>query len=265
VNRPVIAVSTAEQGGWFMWIFCRLGIFLAGGRAVRLTTSRPLPGDASFDGLLLSGGSDIDPKRYGKLAKLGEQVVREGKRLSWGNLLRLLLSALIFLLRLALSGVGVRGTPKADPARDEFELGLIARARDAGLPLLGTCRGMQLINVALGGSLHQDIAEFYEDVTPPHTVLPLKTVILAEGSLLARIFKTTTLRVNALHHQAIDRTGRGLRVCARDNVGVTQAVESTNEPFVVGVQWHPEFLLQHRVHRKIFKAFVRAARECRGY
>lgn len=260
MSRPRIAVSTAAQGGWFMWIFCRMGIALAGGKAVRLTAARPLPDDTRFAGLLLCGGSDIEPRRYGKLAELGREMAREGRRLSLSGLLKLLLAALIFLLRLLPGKLRLKGLPKADPARDEFELALLHRAYAEGLPVLGTCRGMQLINISLGGSLHLDIAEFYEDVSHPHTVLPLKTVRLEPDSKLAGIFGTETLRVNALHHQAIDRPGRGVRVTARDLAGVVQGLESTEHRFVVGVQWHPEFLLQYRVHRALFRAFVAAAR-----
>lgn len=138
---------------------------------------------------------------------------------------------------------------KHDPARDATTLPLIRRAIELGVPLLGICRGLQEINVAFGGSLHQHVHELpgkldhRDDDSLPvaERFRPAHEVTLTEGGLLHGLAGTGRIMVNSLHHQAIDRLGEGLVVEARADDGVIEAVRIENAPgFAVGVQWHPE-------------------------
>jgi putative glutamine amidotransferase len=117
-----------------------------------------------------------------------------------------------------------------------------------------------MINVALGGSLHTDIHEVYVKAPRMRTVLAKKVVDIEPGSRLDRIMRCNPCRVNALHHQSVDRLGEGLRIVARDEAGIVQAIETTGERFIVGVQWHPELLVTRRPQQRLFEALVEAAR-----
>jgi putative glutamine amidotransferase len=149
---------------------------------------------------------------------------------------------------------------RIDPERDKLELKLLDTALPAGLPILGICRGSQMINVALGGTLHTDIHEVYVAAPRMRTVLPRKTVHIADDSRLIQITGCNPCRVNALHHQSVDRLGTGLRVVARDEAGVVQAIESTGPGFLIGVQWHPELLVFSKPQQRLFAALTGATR-----
>lgn len=150
---------------------------------------------------------------------------------------------------------------RIDPERDKLELQLLETALPVGLPILGICRGSQMINIALGGSLHTDIYEVYVQAPRMRTVLPRKTVTIVDGSRLDRILRCNPCQVNALHHQSVDRLGRGLRVVAQDEAGIVQATEGTGTQFLLGVQWHPELLPFRGSQQRIFGALAQAARE----
>jgi putative glutamine amidotransferase len=147
---------------------------------------------------------------------------------------------------------------RIDPERDKLELKLLDTALPAGLPILGICRGSQMINVALGGSLHTDIHAVYMEAPRMRTVLPRKTVHIEANSRLHRITGCNPCRVNALHHQSVDRVGRDLRVVARDEVGIVQAIEGTGSNFLIGVQWHPELLVFSSPQQRLFAALAAA-------
>jgi len=117
--------------------------------------------------------------------------------------------------------------------------------------------------VALGGSLHQDIHDVYVDAPRMRTVLPRKRVELVEGSFLQSVLGKDVARVNALHRQAVDRLGEDLRVAARDEHGIVQAIEGAKNPehFIVGVQWHPEFLIYRPSQWRLWSQFASAARQ----
>ena len=122
--------------------------------------------------------------------------------------------------------------------RDDFELRLARGAAERDLPILGVCRGMQLLNVARGGSLVQDVDEHYAREGWDR---PVHDVQLEHGSRLARAFGSSTLAVNSVHHQAVERLGEGLHVSARAADGVIEGIEDEHG-LALGVQWHPEFL-----------------------
>jgi len=182
-----------------------------------------------LDGLMLTGGGDIDPARFGEAPHPSVAEV---------------------------SG-----------ARDTLELELTERAVRQELPLLAICRGIQVLNVALGGTLYQDIpsdpgspidhSQKERRDRPTHAVK-----VLGEGTRLGRILGTLELEVNSFHHQAVKRLGRGLREIAWASDGIIEGVELPGaDGFVVGVQWHPEDLVEHDpVARSLFAAFVDAAK-----
>jgi putative glutamine amidotransferase len=147
---------------------------------------------------------------------------------------------------------------RIDPERDKLELKLLDTALPAGIPILGICRGSQMINVALGGTLHTDIHAVYVEAPRMRTVLPRKTVHIELDSRLHRITGCNPCRVNALHHQSVDRVGRGLRVVARDEAGIVQAIEGTGPNFILGVQWHPELLVFAAPQQRLFAALTAA-------
>ena len=125
---------------------------------------------------------------------------------------------------------------------------------------MGICRGAQMINVVKGGDLHQDARAFYEGFMPSDTMLAKivgrRTVKLTEekGRLRNMLTPKTTIAVNSIHHQAIHQLGDGLKIVARDETGIVQAIESQqDQPRIMGVQWHPEFLLYRKAQRQLFR------------
>jgi putative glutamine amidotransferase len=182
---------------------------------------------ASLDGLLLAGGPDVDPVRY------GEQARPQLRRVT--------------------------------PERDRLELELLEWALADDLPVFGICRGIQVLNVALGGSLWQDIAAQVPEAQKHdyHPGYPESrrshAVEVAPASRLASRIGTGEFWVNSLHHQAIGRLGRGLRVTAQAPDGIIEAVEMTACRWVLGVQWHPEWMVpEDPGMRGLFEGFAAA-------
>jgi putative glutamine amidotransferase len=220
MTRPLIGVTTSRRGGWRSFLFAKLALARAGARAIRLMAGQPMP-DEGLDGLVIGGGDDIGAEIYG------------------GTVLP---------------------DVRIDPERDKLELKLLDEALGRGVPVLGICRGSQIINVALGGTLHTDIYEVYVQAPRMRTVLARKTIRMAPGSRLDAIVRCNPCRVNALHHQSVDRVGRGLKVVAHDEAGVIQAIEGEAN-FLIGVQWHPELLVFSAPQQRLFQALAKAARE----
>ncbi len=218
-RKPLIGVTTSRRSGWRIFPLVALNVWLAGGRAVRWGAGRPADIEAA-DAIIIGGGDDISPSLYG--GQLG-------------------LSA------------------RLDPARDAFERGLAEHALAEGIPVLGICRGAQMLNVALGGDLDQAAWDSYPDARHIRTILPKRSVRIAEDTHLAHIAGLEVMKVNALHTQAVRNLGRGLRVAARDQHGMIQAIERGSDPFALGVQWHPEHLFYARRQRALFRALVAAA------
>lgn len=250
-QRPLILVTGPRRGGFVPWQMARLAVRRAGGRAVRMHIGRQAQ-DVPFDGLVVGGGSDISPEHYGQEVA---ELARDDKRRSP---LQRLVDVLLFLVRILFS-IKFR-QPARDPERDAMEKALINRALETGRPVLGICRGEQMLNVALGGSLHQDTSEFYSETPDVQSIRPVKDVTIEPGSRLAAALQTDRLRVNALHSQAVADLGKGIRVSARDGNGIVQAIEHEGREFVIGVQWHPEYLPRHGVHQRLFRGLVAAAR-----
>jgi putative glutamine amidotransferase len=224
-DRPVIGVTTARRKSRIAWFFDWLAVKRAGGRPLRIHPGMPRPRITALDGLVIGGGDDIGAELY------GGQVMPD---------------------------------IRIDPDRDALEQALLAEALPRGIPVLGICRGAQMLNVHLGGGLHGEIRTAFPKLKRrPRTPLPRLKVLVEPDTRLARIIGTQPMRVNVLHHQAVDRLGRDLAVNARDRDDIVQGVERPDGPFLIGVQWHPEFLVLSRRQQRLFRSLVDAARRFR--
>ena len=181
-----------------------------------------------LDGVFLAGGEDIDPSNYGQT-------------------------------RHELLG-------QTDAERDRVEILFVRWAVDGGKPILGVCRGHQVLSVALNGTMIQDVHAMwpgaerhdYRDSSRFTRDFLSHTVDLDPASSLAQVVGER-VQVNSLHHQAIDRLGRGLKVVGKTSGGVIEAVELEHHPFAVGVQWHPEELVADAKMLSLFQAFARVS------
>ncbi|MGB0497433.1 MAG: gamma-glutamyl-gamma-aminobutyrate hydrolase family protein [Rubricella sp.] len=219
--RPRIGVTVSRRSGWRIFPLMALNIWLAGGTAVRWQTGRDID-VSSVDGVLIGGGDDISPTLY---------------------------------------GMELATTARLDPDRDEMEQAIAREAFARNKPVFGICRGSQMMNVVLGGTLHQDAYAVHPS-RRYRTVLPRREVTVAAGSRLSRIVGVAPMKVNALHTQSVADLGDGLRIAAEDETGMVQAIERMRDPFALGVQWHPEHIFYARRQRALFRAFVAAARAC---
>lgn len=238
--QPLIGITTAdftrEFGKPYHGAYARnaWAIADAGGLPVYIPTG--LPEDAlralyeRVDAVLLPGGPDVDPSYYGAVRHPETKVI--------------------------------------DDARDTLELTLARWTYADDRPLFGICRGHQVMNVAFGGTLIQDIpsevkTEFIHD-TPdelPRSTIQHK-VELSPNSHLAAILGTTSVAVNSLHHQSVERPAPGVAVTAYSPDGVVEALEAPDKQFVLSVQWHPEDLYKNDDRMKhLFESFIEAARE----
>ena len=212
----------------------RQAILHAGGEVRILEAATPAEQAlAGIDGLMLTGGDDVAPARYGESPHPAVIPV--------------------------------------DEARDEFEIRLIAAARRANLPILGICRGIQVLNVAGGGTLIQDIPSQVTGAldhaldAPLHEPFSLAhEVWIEKDSLLSRLMRERivddTCEVNSRHHQAVKDVAAGFRVTATAPDGVIEAIEDPSLRFCLGVQWHPENFFRTGEFRPLFEGFLEEAR-----
>ncbi len=249
-EKPVIGVTGPDRGGLAAWLMTSMAVRRAGGIPVRITPKRNCSPEC-LDGIVIGGGSDVEPFHYGEEPEYSDNNPPGRYRfIDW------LVSLLVFMLRFLFRASDVQ---RYDPDRDQLEKRLIQYGLRYRLPLLGICRGAQLLNVVLGGTLYQKIHEFYGEEPYIRTLLPRKKIHIEPDTRLAQILDGTSGVINALHHQAIKNTGEGVRIAARDKAGVVQAIECTGDEFVLGVQWHPEYLPQSAQHQALFRELVRAA------
>lgn len=182
-----------------------------------------------LNGVILSGGNDVSPECY------GEHISDKCGVLS--------------------------------AARDKQDLAIASCLLERkNLPVLGICRGIQVVNVAAGGTLHQDLhsdgfKEHSLDDSPMNQ--PVHTVRLREGTKLRHIFGCETLSVNSYHHSAVDRTADCFSGAGESEDGVLEAIELKNHPFFMAVQWHPEMMFDDKAQQTLFKAFIAACEENR--
>lgn len=254
-KKPVIGVCGPNEGGSFAWICTAFSIWMAGGKAKRIRPKKPVSMD-ELEGMILGGGADIEPKKYGQDRRVKAFLAKD-KRTIFEWILSILFFPVYWLFRY------FQHTKKypVDLERDKLEFALLKKALDQGKPVLGICRGMQLINVHFGGSLHQDISGFYAEQPQIATIFPKKRITITSGSKLEKLLQTDICNVNGLHNQAIDQLGKGLQKTAKElHSDIWQALEHTEYPFVIGVQWHPEYLIQIARQRNIFKELVKQAK-----
>lgn len=181
------------------------------------------------DGFVFTGGGDIDPKYF------GEEIKEYNGEIS--------------------------------PIRDEMEIPFMKLLAGRQKPVLGICRGAQVMNVALGGSIYQDLrAEQKQLVALDHKPkapydYPVHQVAITPGSLLHKTLGEKSIRVNSIHHQGFNQLGQGLSAGATAPCGLVEAIEGKNHPFFMGLQWHPEKMPEASATKSIFYAFIAACRK----
>ncbi|GER65839.1 gamma-glutamyl-gamma-aminobutyrate hydrolase family protein [Weizmannia acidilactici] len=232
--KPVIGVTcSVNHKSHYLADDYVLAIRYAGGVPVLL----PVGGEediplllSKVDGILLSGGGDIDPFWFGEEP--------------------------------------VPGLGEIEPGRDAFEIKLCRQVLIKDMPLLAICRGMQVLTVAAGGDMFQDIYSQMDAKLLQHRQQAARThlshtVKLSPGSLLEKLAGCHFIKVNSFHHQAVRTVPKPFEVCGRASDGIIEAVENCAARFAIGVQWHPEALIGKNdlVSKNIFSAFIRA---CRG-
>ncbi|MDD3271177.1 MAG: gamma-glutamyl-gamma-aminobutyrate hydrolase family protein [Syntrophomonadaceae bacterium] len=173
-------------------------------------------------GVVFSGGGDVDPYYWGELPRWELREI--------------------------------------NPGRDYFEIKLAQKVIARKLPAMGICRGCQVLNVAAGGTLLQDINTPMAHQQKAPRNYPFHDIVIKPDTLLSRITKESEIRVNSFHHQAVEHLGAGMGVSALAPDGIIEAIENREAPFILGVQWHPECMTD-KSSEELFLALVRAAKE----
>lgn len=221
--KPVIGYIGAPQGDCLVGALTAFTIWLSGGKPVRLRL--PPSSDACpIDGLILLGGFDIHPSRYNREVEVESRF---------------------------------------DLERDELELAWLDIAFDNAVPVMGICRGLQMLNVKAGGDLHQRLDPEVTASWPNGPIgyaLFRKPVNILPDTFLASVFGQGELRVNSLHRRAVRDIAEGFRAAACGADGGVQAIEGTSGTLRLGVQFHPELLLHRRDMRRLFRRFIKACR-----
>lgn len=186
----------------------------------------------TIDGLLLSGGGDIHPSFFGQ--KIQKSLQKSKKYL------------------------------KIIKERDRFEIEIVKKAKKGSIPVFGICRGHQLINVAFGGTLYQDLS-FLNHKTIEHSTKGKNKykkkhgVEIKKGTKLYSIIKRGKIEVNTNHHQVIKDIAPGFIASAQSDDGVIEAIESKKDNFLISVQWHPEMSIKEKQSQALFKSFIQAS------
>ncbi|KZY64648.1 hypothetical protein A3742_12610 [Oleiphilus sp. HI0071] len=219
-TKPKVLVTGPNKRLKFGWWATRYAL-----RHLNLDIEYASPGDKvtpeEYDGLIIGGGDDIEPELYGLLKD-------DKKKRAY------------------------------DPERDRFELALLENMLKRNVALFGICRGAQLLNVAQGGTLLNDIRPQRQLTSNRRTLRAKKPVKVESNSRLHALLGTEQACVNSLHEQAVDRLGGDLKAVAADRDHFIQGIESPSHRFMMGVQWHPEYLPFQADQRNLFRGFARS-------
>ncbi len=234
-TKPVIGITASNEDGVLrISLACENAIVAAGGLPLVLPVHiKPEDAPALLqrcDGILFSGGVDVDPLRYGEEVLTGCQAI--------------------------------------DEERDAAEEAYFDAARQMHMPIMGICRGHQVINVLCGGDLYQDIPEQLPGRSPmvqhrsrSRSDTLLHNIRTAPGSLLDKVTGGAAMRVTSTHHQAVRNVGTGLRAVGWASDGIVEALEGTGEDYLLTVQWHPENRVTREAHAlALFRGLIEAAR-----
>lgn len=219
--RPLIAVTRPDVGTKTDGNFKHFNFILSllGARVIRVSPDQKLD-LRDCNALLLSGGADIHPNHYGEAERPNYRHMTD---------------------------------------RDAMEMPLFERFRAQGKPIMGVCRGMQMINVCLGGSLYQEIAEHFEGTQYPKKYpkkyFYRKETNIEPSSQLYKIFQKERISINSMHHQAVNKLGKDLIISAQEPKGIIQGIEHRTEN-IFGVQWHPELMHFSPDQWQLFKHFI---------
>lgn len=217
-RKPTVLVTGPEKRLRFGWWALR---YMLRNYNLELVYGTPETGvpERGYSGVIISGGDDIEPENYG--------LMKSGK------------------------------PRRYNPKRDHFELSVLDKVLTSDMPLIGICRGAQLLNVALGGSLLQDITELRQLTPNKRSIRRIKSVTLDSSSKMRRVFDRQALCVNSLHEQAGDELGEGLEAVAADRDHFVQGIEAPERNFTLGVQWHPEYLPYDSAQKRLMREFAR--------
>lgn len=224
-TKPIIGITpnvSHEKREYSIHADYAEAIEKAGGTPILLLPHQALPD--FLDGIVLSGGGDIDPLLFGE-----EPLAQSGE---------------------------------IDPLRDAYEMRLCREALERDLPMLGICRGMQVMNIVTGGKIYQDIGvqagTTLKHIQQAPRSYGTHSIFVEENSLLTDLWANRRTVVNSLHHQSCSDLGEGFRAIAKSADGLIEAIEHTGCAFAVGVQWHPEAMKTEEMGL-LFSAFLRAA------
>lgn len=225
--KPIIAITsdyTYEQQKYTLFQYYVEAIKKAGGYPIMLFDDIDFPN--CIDGILLTGGGDVNPLLFGE-----EPIVENGE---------------------------------ICPLRDDFEYKLCQYAFRNKIPMLGICRGMQIIALCSGGSIYQDIYKQtntnIKHIQKAPRFQPTHTIEI-ENSILYEIVNEKSCMVNSFHHQSVKEVGPNFIVSARSKDGMIEAIEQKSNHFVVGVQWHPETMTKDNIQQKLFELFVQKCKK----
>lgn len=224
--NPIIGITTPMSKGRTQNLAIRTCLYLSGAQTINLTPKEPRFDDR-IDGLVLSGGTHLHPSLF--------------------------LSS------------NIQKNYSYDPDRDALEMKWIEIAQKRKIPIFCICRGTQLLNVFEGGTLHTDIKKVYQNANYPNSLIAKiffrKKIVIKEDSWLNEVFDKNETTVNSMHSQAIGKIGASLEVSAVEENGIIQAVEHEGKQFIMGFQFHPEFLFYRSDIRKLFRKFVKYCRK----
>lgn len=221
MRAKVIGITKPDKGYRVQNLALKLAIYLAGGNSIDLVVSENKT-DITIDGLIITGGTDVHPSLY--------------------------------------NGSDIKADYRYDQERDLFESAWIKKAIHQNIPILGICRGAQLINVVLGGNLYSNIREIFTGARYPNTILSKvfyrKKTNINPNTHLYRVFNSTEVTINSLHEQAIDELGENLKISSVENNDLVQAIEHKNHKYILGVQFHPELLIYREDINSFFRYFL---------